>query len=760
MSDIENNKAFLDSPEFHQLQQQIATYERLRQSGLPEQDAMQRSLQYDTQEKLDSIVLPNWEDWERICPKDADPNWRPQAVTGSRINELPEFPFPVIPQHATEEQKAARKKQIEQAKKNNWHDYKRLLNVPVHGNVDSIEVRNNTPWTVRGTEEERNARAQEWDFGVSDACLARADDWALFDASVRHISKNLVRIALIGGPAVISGLILLLGKLVELVITGQAKFETVDPIVLTVPPVAVWSADDLLFYPYDIDSDTGARKYDPQYPRPPWHEDFFNDDVIAHLQIAPETPVFDYFQPLKEPMSNFPFTDAMFNKIEGFKDDNLADAMSEGRVFVTDFGDFHDEVMAQFQPDRTADDIPQTGGRLYPAIAMFAVPKGSDKLKTIAIQPTQRPPLNDWEWWWWYNFGFGNVPHPPSKIITPADDKWTWRMAKNTFTTMYSMSNVIDHLSTHVFLWPVSTSFYRTIPESHPLSALVLPHLTSLSFNNYLGVFFDPSTKTSNPDGTAVYGDGYGGTLTGVVKTISGISNKSFVHGTIRRSKHYHFTQHGQPFDRRENGEFDVIGDYPQHDDDIGQWQAIRDWVEGYIHLYYNSDSDVANDTEVQDFFEDAYGAGVNGFPASASTRQELIDTISHLIYWMSINHGLGNLSGFQPIGALGYYSHLALDPAGRRTKTDWLHACPRLNVGMGLFEFARNFLDVPVPWHRSFGKYPQGNFMHDPRVYTHLHQFQSECKNIDDTLRAKNRNRRWAYELKLPSTLTVSPWN
>ena len=756
MTNKNDNQAFLDSPEYLKLQEQLALYEDLRKNGVPENTAFQRSAQSNR-----SAQRAAASDYERLCAIGSDdPDFRPGAVTGAGMHELPEFPFPVLPQNSDTTTEILRKRLVQLASENNWHDFDRLNGTPVHGNVNSDEVENNTPWTIRGTAASRADRAQEGDFGVDDACLQREDDWQLFDASIRYVSANLGRLVLIGGPVLVSGLIFLLTKLIELILTGgDAKFEIIEPITAAVPPVRVHDASDLLFYPYDVDSN-GQRHDDPQYPRPSWHEDWENDDVIADLQTSAQTPVFDYFKPYTQHQDNFPITNTMFRRIAGFENDNLDSAMNEGRLFITDFHEFNDEVLAQFQHGRDQSDVPNSGGRLYASIALFAVAKNSDKLKIIAIQPTQRPPASDFEWFWWYNLGWGNKANPPSKIITPADSEWTWKMAKNTFTTMYSMSNVVDHLSTHVFLYPIATGFYRNIPEMHPLSALLLPHLTSLAFNNFTGIFFEVGTKLEDENGDVIYGDPHNGLLTGAVRLISGYSSKSFLDGTVRRSKHYHFVDHGQPVNRAEATEFSAIGDFPHHDDNTETWGAIHQWVQDYVGLYYSNNADVIDDYELQAFLTDVAGAGVNGFPHSASSVEELVTTLTHFIYWMSVNHALGNFSAFQPLGALGYYSSLPLDPNHGRSKYDWLGACPRLNVGMALFEFTRLFVDLPTPWHRSLGKYPQGNFMHDPRVYTHLHRFQNRIQEIDDGLREKNDNRRWAYDLRYPSTMTVSPWN
>ncbi len=101
-------------------------------------------------------------DYQRLCPVDPDnPNYQPGAVTGAGMHELPEFPFPVLPQDSDTTTEILRKQLVQLASENNWHDFDRLDGTPVHGNINSDEVSNNTPWTIRGTAASRADRAQE-----------------------------------------------------------------------------------------------------------------------------------------------------------------------------------------------------------------------------------------------------------------------------------------------------------------------------------------------------------------------------------------------------------------------------------------------------------------------------------------------------------------------------------------------------------------------------------------------------------------------
>lgn len=92
MTNKNDNQAFLDSPEYLKLQEQLALYEDLRKNGVSENSALQRSALSDPSMERAAIS-----DYQRLCPVDPDnPNYQPGAVTGSDMHELPDFATPDV----------------------------------------------------------------------------------------------------------------------------------------------------------------------------------------------------------------------------------------------------------------------------------------------------------------------------------------------------------------------------------------------------------------------------------------------------------------------------------------------------------------------------------------------------------------------------------------------------------------------------------------------------------------------------------------
>lgn len=660
-----------------------------------------------------------------------------QASIGTSWTQLPAYPFPKLFHRSTELEQSLRNEELEQAKVDNWYESSLIENAVVHANVRSPDVRKNSLWTLRGTPEQRERFAQENDLGVDDAHPAE-DAIDFFEALFPYFEKNWHVWAT--NPRALSNISRLLSILVENALDGsnpdQVKLDLIDHILVLVPATRTLVADHWDFYP-----EIGNK-----YPKQPFDAEFRDDDIIAWLQVAAGSP-YSRLKPYTEHQDNFRVTNEHFQKTEDFKDDDLDQAMAEGRVFIVDFKEFHP---ANTKPPSTESD----GARFFAAIAMFAIPKGGGPLKTIAIQSTQHTPLGTQERMLWKYLNIQDESKPLSDIITPGDDYWSWQMAKTLFLGMYAICNVVDHLSTHMYLGPIPVSFYRTIPSQHPLTALLEPHMMSLVTNNHLGVFWEVGSDPGE------YGRTDHGLLSGLANKLSGWTGETFMEETIRLAGTYDFFEKSTPFDRSTDTAFAAIEDFPLHDDDE-LFPVIEKWVRNYLALYYRNDNDVQQDHELQTFCSEVVNeARVSGFPETLNSFEELVKTVTHLIYWMTANHALEAVLSCQKLAPMGYWSDRVPRNDETKTELDWFNILPPINIGMAVFCSSRIFVDLPREWHRSLGKYPKGQFMHDQRVYRHLDTFQSELIAVDDKIQARNQQRRWAYNLKRPSTMTCSPWN
>lgn len=662
--------------------------------------------------------------------------------TGSGFSELPPYPFPRAAHRASASQQAQRTAELIKAREENWYNYDLIPGAVVHGNVGSKQVKDNTSWALRGLPDDRSQFGHEDQFGSGDDSDPGEDTVDVLEPLFYYFDKNWLLFAT--NTAVLNNITRLLSVVTENLTDGGGpgffRVNVLDPILALAPATKAKDVETFDFYP----------PLPERYAKQPFDEEFRNDDVIGWVMVAHSSP-FTRLLPFTKHQENFKVTNEIFRRTAPFQNDDLDQAMAQGRVFIVDYKEYHD---LNTRPEATG----SAGGRFYTPIALFAVPKNGGNLKLIAIQSTQHAPASTAERQAWKESNNQSSDRPLSDILTPTDDYWSWQMAKTLLMSMYAMSSVVDHLSMHVYVAPIAIGFYRNISQAHPLRALLEPHLHSLSRNNHSGIFWDSGTQmiAGNDD----YGQTDQGLLTGMMNKVSGWTGKSFLDATVQRSGFYHFVEQSTPLDRSQPNAFSAIEDFPLLDDNALA-PLITEWVRSYLSLYYRSDADVLEDPELQAFASDTSREGrVKGFPESIGSFNELVSMASRIIYWMSINHALEATLGCSKLAPLGYWSDRVPRNDEVKTEADWLNILPPINVGLAVFCGSRFFVDLPRDWFRSLGRFPVGHFMHDQRVYPLLERFQAELLTLDESIKETNKNRRWAYNMLRPSTMTCSPWN
>jgi arachidonate 15-lipoxygenase len=116
------------------------------------------------------------------------------------------------------------------------------------------------------------------------------------------------------------------------------------------------------------------------------------------------------------------------------------------------------------------------------------------------------------------------------------------------------------------------------------------------------------------------------------------------------------FDEWSLPLDIEQRG-VGAIPNYPYRDDGLLIWQAIEAFVKDYLELYYRSDLDVVNDSELQAWAADLThpeGGRLKGFPASFSRRDALRDTLTRILWASGPMHSAVNFA---------QYSYMAYTP-------------------------------------------------------------------------------------------------
>lgn len=254
------------------------------------------------------------------------------STAGTAWRQSSIYPFPRLYHRANDLQRELRENELAQAKLDNWFDDTLIPGAVVHGNVSSPNVRDNMLWTLRGSEEQRGQFAQEANLGVDDAEPGE-NAVELFEAIFPYFEKYWP--LWVTNPNVLSNISRLMSLLVGNALDDgdptQVKIGFVDHVLLMMPATRTQELKHWDFYP----------DFPERYPKPAYFDEFRDDDLIAWLQVASSSP-YSRLQPYKEHQENFKVTNEHLRQTEAFRNDDLDQAMAEGRVFIVDFKAFNE----------------------------------------------------------------------------------------------------------------------------------------------------------------------------------------------------------------------------------------------------------------------------------------------------------------------------------------------------------------------------------------------------------------------------------
>ncbi|MFM5894764.1 MAG: lipoxygenase family protein [Novosphingobium sp.] len=448
---------------------------------------------------------------------------------------------------------------------------------------------------------------------------------------------------------------------------------------------------------------------------------FQNDEEFARLRVAGPNPML--LKRIHKIPAKFPLSDATYASV--VNGDSLTQALSEGRLFVLDY-----HALDVLVPGTTG------GQAKYVAcpIALFAVPPHGSSLVPVAIQCGQDPSENP--------------------IFTPsvrADEQWGWELAKLVVQVADgNWHELFAHLAhTHLVIEAVAVATRRHLAEVHPLWALLVPHFEGTMFINY-------EAATSLITAGGPIDRIFAGTI---------VSSQEMA-ATARLS--FDFTERMPPNDFKARGvdTESTLADYPYRDDALLVWQAIHEWVQGYVGLYYADDAAVSGDSELAAWAADIAGEGqIMGF-GPIQTRHQLIDCCTMILFTASAQHAAVNfpqaaIMEFAPAVTGALWRDVPLDKRGH-DRADWLAAMPPAPLALKQLEVLYLLGSLH---YRPLGTYLSRDFPYpawftDPQVTGSegpLVRFQAALMAVEERIAARNAQRQYAYPFLLPSRVPTS---
>ncbi|MEA3263650.1 MAG: lipoxygenase family protein [Pseudomonadota bacterium] len=448
----------------------------------------------------------------------------------------------------------------------------------------------------------------------------------------------------------------------------------------------------------------------------------FQDDAeFARLRVAGPNAIL--IRQITTLPDNFALTAERYAAV--VNGDDLATALAADRVFLCDYAALNKLVPGSYQGQAKY---------AYRPLALFAVPPGGASLVPVAIQCGQD----------------GSVDPVFTPSVRP-DEQWGWDIAK--FIVQVADGNyheLVAHLAhTHLVIEALALATRRHLAEVHPLWALLVPHYEGTLFINNAA-----ATSLITPGGP-------------IDHIFAGTIASSQAQAVAARLA-FDFTRRMLPHDLKERGVDDagVLPDYPYRDDALLVWQAIHQWVSGYVGLYYAGDADVAGDPELAAWCAELQGEGqLKGFP-TLTTVAGLIDACTMILFTCSAQHAAVNfpqkdVMEFAPAVTGAGWEAAPLERQGH-DRSDWLDTMPPLAPALQQLE---TLYLLGSLHYRPLGTYQSRDFPYpawfqDPRVTGPegpLVRFQASLQAVETRIVARNAQRRVAYPYLLPSRIPTS---
>ena len=460
---------------------------------------------------------------------------------------------------------------------------------------------------------------------------------------------------------------------------------------------------DYIFYP------------DSPQPDPDLFDNFQQDQIFGLQRVIGVNPVVlravSKQQPLPEKMQEAEVRRIFDQQVDGI---NFLEAVKQKRVYVLDYA-----VLDVLQKNPGQIDGGQKQHVTTPIVVLFQQADGI--LQPIAIQLDQETGSNN-------------------PLYTPNDGN-LWLAAK-TFAQIADGNHHIlyTHASRiHYFMEAVIVASRRQLYKSHPLYVLLKPHLQYTLIVNHQHTFLKDCKGRPGRFGELFAGDYDATTLC----MANGLTS-------------FNFKESAFPNDiaSREVDNPDLF--YPFRDDGLLLWEAIQNFAKDYIELYYTSDADEVEDSEIQTWVHDisAQDRGrISGFPDSLQTRQQLAETVGHIIFLCTAYHSCihfnqYNYPGFVPNMPFSAYVPPPATKAKAMDAADLLKILPRFRAAYSQTWtfFLTNFRVNRI------GEYPLRQF--DEEACEVIKQFNNRLEKIVQEIDQKNQQRPVSYERMNPRTI------
>ncbi|XP_030957509.1 probable linoleate 9S-lipoxygenase 5 [Quercus lobata] len=430
------------------------------------------------------------------------------------------------------------------------------------------------------------------------------------------------------------------------------------------------------------------------------------------------------------------------NSLDGL---TIEEALEKNKLFILDH---HDAILPYLRR------INSTSTKTYASRTLLFL-KNDGALKPLVIELSLPHPEGD---------QYGAI----SKVYTPAEqgiEGSIWQLAKAYVAVNDSgYHQLISHwLNTHAVIEPFVIATNRQLSVLHPIYKLLQPH-----FRDTMNINAFAQQILINGGGileSTVFPAKYSMEMSSVVYKDWVFPEQALPADLLKRGMAVEDpnSPHGLRL---------VLEDYPYAVDGLEIWSAINSWVKDYCSFYYETDSVVQKDAELQTWWKELREQGHGDkkdepWWPKMQTREELVETCT-LIIWIAsalhaaVNFGQYPYAGylpnrptisrrFMPEEGTPEYDELKSDPDNVYLKT--ITAQLQTLLGVSLIEILSRHSTDEV----YLGQRDTREWTFDTEPLEAFDRFGKKLAEIEDRIVTMNNDKKWKNRVgpvKVPYTL------
>uniref|UniRef100_A0A9J8A0C4 Si:dkey-17e16.9 n=1 Tax=Cyprinus carpio carpio TaxID=630221 RepID=A0A9J8A0C4_CYPCA len=329
-------------------------------------------------------------------------------------------------------------------------------------------------------------------------------------------------------------------------------------------------------------------------------------------------------------------------------------------------------------------------------------------------------------------------------VFLPSDSEYDWQLAKLYVRNADCLEHQASfYLRTHL-AETFTVSLMRNLPAAHPIHKLLVPHTRyTLQINTLI------RNRLLGPEGAVTQNTSIGDEgMTNLMKrALSDLTYSSLC----------------LPEDISDRG-LESIPNFFYRGDGLRLWSFINDFVRSMVEFYYQSDSDVQQDTELQDWIKEIFIHGFleqssTGIPQCFSTVEEVIKFVSMVIFTVSAQHsalraGQFDYGSWFP-NAPGSLKQPPPTSKGSSDKSILLDTLPDMNTSAYLVSVFW-LLSKPSSDLVSLGQYPEDYFC-QMAPQKRIRDFQAELSFFSEAIKDRNKGLQVPYTYMCPDNISNS---